>query len=87
MNYHFEENSNSQKLKFEINFKEHDEIINIDNVIVTLKKILTSKNEKYIKEIDLNKKSKLIIRGQQKKTSTKLYSIKIRFKRIESNKK
>ena len=41
----------------------------------------------YIKEIDLNKKSKLIIRGQQKKTSTKLYSIKIRFKRIESNKK
>ena len=67
MNYHFEENSNSQKLKFEINFKEHDEIINIDNVKVTLKDILTSKNQEYIKEIDPDKKSKLIIRGQQKK--------------------
>ena len=77
MNYHFEENSSSQKLKFEINFKEHDEIINIDNVIVTLKDILTSKNQEYIKEIDPDKKSKLIIRGQQKKTSTKYIQLKL----------
>ena len=77
MNYHFEENSNSQKLKFEINFKEHDEIINIDNVIVTLKDILTSKNQEYIKLIDPDKKSKLIIRGQQKKTSTKYIQMKL----------
>ena len=77
MNYHFEENSNSQKLKFEINFKEHDEIINIDNVIVTLKDILTSKNQEYIREIDPDKKSKLIIRGQQKKTSTKYIQLKL----------
>jgi hypothetical protein len=38
-----------------LKLKEHDEIINIDNVIVTLKDILTSENQEYIKEIGQKK--------------------------------
>ena len=53
MNYHFEEDENSQQLKIEINYIEGEEITKIDEVIVTLKDILTSRNQQLEKRIQL----------------------------------
>ena len=79
MNYHFEEDENSQRLKFQIFFIEKEEITKIGEVIVTLKDILTSKNQELEKVLE-DKKAKLFIKGVQKQTSSKYVNFKLGIK-------
>ena len=79
MNYHFEEDENSQQLKIEINYIEGEEITKIDEVIVTLKDILTSRNQQLEKSLE-DKKAKLVIKGVQKQTSSKYVNFKLGLK-------
>ena len=79
MDYHFEEDENSQQLKIEINYIEGEEITKIDEVIVTLKDILTSRNQQLEKSLE-DKKAKLVIKGVQKQTSSKYVNFKLGLK-------
>ena len=83
MNYHFDDNEKNQLLKFEINSIEKNRIINIDNCEVTLKDILSSKNLEYVIEFN-NKKSKLIIKGYQKKNNSKFIQMKLGIHGVKS---
>lgn len=88
MNYHFEEDESSQKLKFQIDYtNKAEEITHVGNSIVTLKDILTSKNQELEKQIE-GKRGKLIIKGIQKNSNSKYIQFKlgIKGKKLTKNK-